>query len=148
MNNYCQGLWENYESQDFYCNTDSFCCGLPNIAFFYSTLTSFSLLFCLFLYICNVVQLKCSPQNGARTTEAPPSGCYPTIIRVSPLGLLYSLVGAKFCRAVALQELSLRPLYYGLIPKWIKCIISLNILPSILHNDNMKEVCLKYLQIY
>ncbi len=71
---------------------DSFWRGLPNIAFFYSTLTSLSLLFCLFLYICNVIQLEFSPQNGGRATEVPPSGCYPKSIRVSPLGLLYSLL--------------------------------------------------------
>ncbi len=67
---------------------------LPNVVVFF-TLTSPSLLFCLFLYICNVIQLEFSPQNGDIATEAPPSGCYQKSIRVSPLGLLYSLAPLK-----------------------------------------------------
>ncbi len=39
-------------------------------------------------------------------------------------------------------------LCYKLIPKWIKFIIFLKILQTMPHNDNMKEVCLKSLQIY
>ncbi len=81
--------------KDFYCHIDSFCGGLPNIAFFYSTLTSLSLLFCLFLYICNVFELEFSVQNGGHATEVPPSGCYPKSIRVSPLSLLYSLLESQ-----------------------------------------------------
>ncbi len=56
--------------KDFYCHVYSFCGGLPNIAFFYSTLTSLSLLFCLFLYVCNVVELEFSVQNGGRAIDA------------------------------------------------------------------------------
>uniref|UniRef100_A0A9J8C4P7 MIF4G domain containing a n=1 Tax=Cyprinus carpio carpio TaxID=630221 RepID=A0A9J8C4P7_CYPCA len=40
----------------------------------------------------NEEELESSPQNGGRAPEAPPSGCYPKSIRVSPLGLLYSLL--------------------------------------------------------
>ncbi len=39
-------------------------------------------------------------------------------------------------------------LRYSLIPKWIKIIIFLKFLQTILHNDNVKEVCLKSLQMY
>ncbi len=39
-------------------------------------------------------------------------------------------------------------LCYSLIPKWIKFIIFLKILQTIPHNDNVKELCLKSLQIY
>ncbi len=63
---------KNDERQDFYCHTDSFCSGLPNIVFFYSNWTPLLLLFCLFLYICTVIQLEFSHQNGGRATEAPP----------------------------------------------------------------------------
>ncbi len=38
--------------------------------------------------------------------------------------------------------------FYSLIPKWIKFIISLKILQTIPHNDKVKEICLKSLQIY
>ncbi len=44
------------------------------------------------MFICNAVELEFSVQNGGRATKAPPSGCYPKRIRVSPLGLLYSLL--------------------------------------------------------
>ncbi len=93
MNNY--RLVSLRKLKDFYGHIDSFCSGLPNIVFFYSTLTSLSLLFCLFLYICYVVELEFSVQNGVRATEATPSGCYPKSIGFSPLGLLYSLSKLK-----------------------------------------------------
>ncbi len=64
--------FKNDERQDFYCRTDSFCSGLPNIVLFYSNWTPLLLLFCLFLYICTVIQLEFSHQNGGRATEAPP----------------------------------------------------------------------------
>ncbi len=56
--------------KDVYCHVDSFRGGLPNMCVLYSTLTSLSLLFCLFLYICNFVELEFSVQNGGGATEA------------------------------------------------------------------------------
>ncbi len=89
----CQGLWENDTRQYFYCHTDSFCSGLPYIAFFYSTLTCLSMLFCLFLCMLSVLLSSWNfhPKMAAALPKAPPSGCYLKRIRVSPLGLLYSL---------------------------------------------------------
>ncbi len=58
------------QMKDVYCHVDSFRGGLPNMCVLYSTLTSLSLLFCLFLYICNFVELEFSVQNGGRATEA------------------------------------------------------------------------------
>ncbi len=74
----------------FYCHIDSLW-WIAQHCIFDSTLTSLSLLFGLFLYICNAVELEFSVQNGGRATEVPPSGCYPKSISVSSLGLLYSL---------------------------------------------------------
>ncbi len=77
------------QMKDVYCHVDSFRGGLSNMCVLYSTLTSLSLLFCLLLYICNFVELEFSAQNGGRAS----TGCYPPkSIRISPLGLLYSLV--------------------------------------------------------